>query len=150
MSGTPAVGGPIVGVPANAKPSGFQRTALDDNADIRDSIGILVGSGLTKRGVNKEVDAHATRILKMLGPAAGQKLLTHIKVYNSRPDLAGQNPTQRLTRFYDIQSGDPGVQGLISKAKAFGTGPIAAYSETPDITAQQFAGAPATPVVVRK
>lgn len=146
----PTIGDPVVpGIPAGAVAIAPGKTRLDTTADIRDSIAALVGSGLTKRGVNKEIDSHAARILALLPRNEAQKLLTHIQVFNSN---ASGNPTQRLQRFYDINSSNPDTQALLQKVKAFGTGPITGLRESTDVANQQLAQglSPTAPIVVTK
>lgn len=147
--GKPAGDPAVSGLPANTPVISPGKTPLDTTADIRDSINALVGSGLTKRGVNKDIDAEAARILTLLGRDAGQKLLTHIQVYNAN---ASGNPTQRLTRFYDINSSNPDTQTLLQKVKSFGTGPITGFKESTNVANQQLAQglSPTAPIVVKQ
>lgn len=133
-------GGPVTpavpGIPSGAAQIAPGKTPLDTTADIRDSINALVGSGLTKRGVNRDVDAEAARIMTLLGREQGQKLLTHIALFNG---TASGNPTQRLTRFYDVNSSHPGTQEILQKVKSFGTGPITGFKESTNVANQQLA-----------
>lgn len=157
LDGTkPAVTGPVIpvaqgvpGLPPGAAQIAPGKTPLDTTADLRDSINALVGSGLTKRGVNRDIDAEAARIMTILGRDAGQKLLTHIQVYNAQ---ASGNPTQRLTRFYDVNSSHPGTQELLQKVKSFGTGPITGFKESTNVANQQLAQglSPTAPIVVKQ
>ncbi len=146
-------GGPVTpvvpGIPAGAAQIAPGKTPLDTTADLRDSINALVGSGLTKRGVNKDVDAEAARIMTLLGREQGQKLLTHIALFNG---TASGNPTQRLTRFYDINSSHPGTQELLQKVKSFATGPITGFRESTNVANQQLAQglSPTAPIVVKQ
>lgn len=138
---------PVAGLPPGAAQIAPGKTPLDTTADIRDSINALVGSGLTKRGVNRDVDAEAARIMTLLGREQGQKLLTHIALFNG---TASGNPTQRLTRFYDVNSSHPGTQEILQKVKSFGTGPITGFKESTNVANQQLAQglSPTAPIVV--
>jgi hypothetical protein len=143
------IGGPVTGIPAGGTNVATAKTPLDETANLRDSIGALVGSGYTGLNANTppEIRAHVTHILNAMPAKDAQNLLTHISIQNQTPGVAALNPTQRLQRFYDIRSSQPGTDALIQKVKAFGTGPIAAFSETPEVLNQQLATAP---VVVKK
>lgn len=142
-------GGPVTGIPAGGKNVATDKTPLDQTAALRDSIGALVGSGYTSSNPNTppEIRAYVTHILNSMPAKDAQNLLTHISIQNQTPGVAALNPTQRLQRFYDIRSSQPTTDALIQKVKAFGSGPISAFSETPDVTNQQLATAP---VVVKK
>lgn len=142
-------GDPIKGVPPAATTIATPKTTLDQTAALRDSIGALVGSGYTGTTANTspEIRAHVTNILNSMPVKDAQNLLTHITIQNQAPGVTVLNPTQRLQRFYDIRSSVPQTDALIQKVKAFGSGPISAFSETPDVTNQQLAAAP---VIVKK
>lgn len=140
-------GGPKTGIPDNAKTVATDKSKLDDMLDLRDSISALVGSGYTPKATDPTVLAHRTRILNMMPAQEAQNLLTHIAIQNQQPGVQTLSPTQRLQRFYDIQSSIPATNMLLQKVKSLGTGPISAFSETPDGLNQQLAAAP---VVVKK
>lgn len=133
------IGDPTTGIPDSAKQIARNKTNIDDTVAMRDNIGALVGGGYTGKGTPQNLRGYVTAILNGMPAQDAQNLLTHIAIQNQTPGVSLLNPTQRLQRFYDIRSSVPATDALIQKVKSLGTGPIAAFSETPDITNQQLA-----------
>jgi len=117
-------------------------TKLDDMAAIRDSISALAAAGYNGSKMSEGLRGHASRILGMLPADVAHKLLTHLALQGQREGTESLSPAARLQRFYDIESSDPATNAILQRAKAFGTGPMSAFRETPDIVSQQLAAMP--------
>lgn len=121
------------------------KTELDTLANLRDSISALVASGYTSlkgeggKSASDEIKAHVNNILYSMPQEEAQKLLTHIAVYNQNPNSVKLNPLQRLQDFYDINSSNPQTNYLLKRIKAFGSGPISGFKESPELLNQQIA-----------
>lgn len=105
------------------------RTPLDDTADVRDAIAGLVGRRHTTLG---DVDAQNQfmRLKKLVGDEQAKKVMNHIFVFNSRPELKAMPVEGRIKTFYDTPAADEDTGGLINKVKAFGYGVIPGFRES--------------------
>lgn len=120
---------------SGSKPSG----KADTDADLRDSVAMLVGGGYTNLG-DDQSRAHFNQMASTLGTKKAQDLLLHIFLQNQRPGFAQMKPAERLQRFYDIPSSNAPTQETLDKLKAFGSGPQAGYSDSINLTNQTQQG----------
>lgn len=115
------------------------RGPVADDVDVRDQIGILVGGGY--KGLHDEPSQMAfQRLSDLLGQKKAQDLTSHIIIQNSRPDFQTMKPEQRLGRFYDINSSNPGTNEVLQKMKGLGTGVIPGYTGSSYLQAQRQQG----------
>lgn len=115
------------------------RGPIVDDADVRDQISILVGGGY--KGLHDETSQMAfQRLSDLLGQKKAQDLTSHIIIQNSRPDFQTMKPEQRLGRFYDINSSNPGTNEVLQKMKGLGTGVIPGYTGSSYLQAQRQQG----------
>lgn len=118
----PVTGDPINGG-SDVKQSTFiggGRTPIDVNFDLRDRMMELVGKGNVlspdeKAGIYGDLAA-------MVGKEKAQKLMDHAYIFNSRGDVQGLKPEDKINAFYNIGSHDPFVQEVIGKTKGLGYG----------------------------
>lgn len=122
------------------------RTPFDDTADVRDILSGLVGKGMT--GLNDDDSRNSyTRLQQLVGPQQAQKLMTHMFIFNSRPDLKGAAPEARIKSFYDTPASDNDVSGTLNKVKSFGYGVLPGFRDSSSQLNQQLSGRiPATSV----
>jgi hypothetical protein len=101
------------------------RGQFDTFLDLRDKL-----AELAVQGRNLHPDDRAAiygYFANALGPERAQKVITHAQLFNSRPDVQGLSPEEKLKSFYTIGSNDPDVQQLITKTKSLGYGVIPGY-----------------------
>lgn len=70
-----------------------------------------------------------------LGPDRAHKLYNDAAVFNSRDDLKGLSPEQRISKYYNINSSDPDVQNYKQQYRGL-TDPVSIYRTSPDINLQ--------------
>lgn len=114
------------------------RTTTDVNMDLRDRLMELVGKGniLTpdeKAGIYGDLTT-------MIGQDKAQKLMNHAYIFNTRGDVQGLKPEDKLNAFYSIGSNDPYVQDVISKTKGLGYGVGPGFRTSHSQINQQLAG----------
>lgn len=114
------------------------RTTTDINMDLRDRLMELVGKGnvLTpdeKSGIYSD-------LTNMIGQDKAQKLMNHAYIFNTRGDVQGLKPEDKLNAFYTIGSNDPYVQDVISKTKGLGYGIGPGFRTSHSQINQQLAG----------
>jgi len=115
------------------------RTPLDDTADVRDVLSGLVGKGMT--GLNDDDTRNGYyRLQQLVGPQQAQKLMTHMFVFNSRPDLKGAAPETRIKSFYDTPTSDPDISGTLGKVKSFGYGVLPGFRQSTSQLNQSLSG----------
>lgn len=134
-TGTPAPGTDKPIMVQKEKPSG----TFDQTADLRDDIGLLVGGGYTSFS-DENARATFARIASVLGKQKASDLSLHIFLQNQRPGAQQMKPVERVSKFYDISSSNAAVKETLEKVKAFGTGPIAGYTDSIDFINQQQQG----------
>lgn len=117
---------------------GAARGKYDQVADLRDALAGLVGSG--SRTMNDDMRANFARIQAMYGRPLAEKLLNHVFVFNSRPDMARSGAKDRIDAFYSTGSKDKELQNLFLQAKAFGKGPLAGLNESSNQESQVLSG----------
>lgn len=123
------------------------RTPLDDTADVRDILSGLVGKGMT--GLNDDDSRNSyTKLQGLVGPQQAQKLMNHMFVFNSRPDLKGAAPEARIKTFYDSPSSDPDVSGTLGKVKSFGYGVLPGFRQSSSQLNQGLSGQSSPEVAV--
>lgn len=130
----------ISGEPGKGLVAATKRTTpIYKDSDVRDSIGVLVGGGYS--GLNDSASQmHYQRIVDLLGAKKAQDLVSHIIIQNHRPDFQKMAPAERLGRFYDINSSNPGTNEILQKMKGMGTGVIPAYTGTAALESQRQQG----------
>lgn len=123
------------------------RTPLDDTADVRDILSGLVGKGMT--GLNDDDSRNGyNRLQSLVGPQQAQKLMNHMFVFNSRPDLKGAAPEARINSFYQTPSSDPEVSGTLNKVKSFGYGVLPGFRQSSSQLNQGLSGQTSPEVAV--
>jgi hypothetical protein len=128
--------GPVT-PPAALAASG--RLRPEHGLDVRDAISAFVG----KRFIGtQDQDARAlySMLRARLGGDTASKLLTHLSLFNQRPDMLQATPEQRVQAFYDIGSNDPELNTLISRSKMMGQGPISGMAESPLVDNRELLG----------
>jgi len=114
-----------------------ERTPLDTTADIRDSLGVLVGGGYSSL-TDDDSKANVKKLQGLLGEQQAQKLISHALLFNQRDDMKGKSPQERLAMFYSMGHPDKKVGGILQKVKAFGSGPQAGLNDSVDSAAQDI------------
>jgi hypothetical protein len=137
MAAAGAGGGPTMPAAQTIAPN---KTRLDDTADLRDSISVLLGKGYTANPGDEDMKAHQARVLALLGPAAGQQLLSHLQVFNQRPGMDKLSPDERVQQLYSLGSQHPVVGPILNRVKSFGTGPTSGFRESVDVANQKLQG----------
>lgn len=101
----------------------------EDNLDIRDALSAFVGKGYIGTS-----DDNARAIYSMLrsrlGADVAQKMLTHLSLYNQRPDVLKLAPEDRVKQFYDIGSRDADVQSILARSGVLDKGPVPGMRES--------------------
>lgn len=121
---------------------GRRGTPLDDTADVRDSLALIVGGGYNAIS-DDSIKAHVKRLQGLLGAPVAQKLVNHALLFNQREDIRGKSVKDRVDAFYNIPSGDEEVGGLLRKVKGFGYGTRAGLNDSLDADVQDVvAGRP--------
>ena len=115
------------------------RTSLDNTADVRDILSGLVGKGYTTMG-DQTIKSNYNRLQALLGPAQAHKLMTHMFIFNSRPDMKNAPIETRIKQFYDSPSADPDVNGALGKIKTFGYGVLPGFRDSNNQLNQELAG----------
>src|SRR5450432_1787948 len=106
---------------------------LEQSADVRDMLSILVGAG--KGGLKPDDQAAVISQLKAtLGAPTANKLINHVAVFNERSDVGAKTAQQRVGQFYDMGSRDPEVDAIIKQTSQLAQGPIAGMGQTADVT----------------
>lgn len=123
------------------------RTPLDDTADVRDILSGLVGKGMT--GLNDDDSRNGyNRLQQLVGPQQANKLMNHMFVFNSRPDLKGAAPEARIKTFYDTPTSDPDVSSTLGKVKSFGYGVLPGFRQSSSQLNQGLSGQTSPSVAV--
>lgn len=118
--------------------------------NVRDIISAFVGQRY-QGTQNENARAMYSYLRNTLGGDTAQKLLTHLSLYNQRPDMLKAAPEQRIQSFYEIGSRDPELSDIIGRSKIVAQGPMAGLNDTPTAITQQQQGrwgatmAPAAP-----
>jgi len=96
------------------------KTVIDADLDLRDKLAELAVRGNALSPDDKAAVYGA--LTSSLGKERAQKLMTHAYLFNSRPDMQGMSPEEKLKSFYTIGSNDPDVQEVIGRTKNLGYG----------------------------
>jgi hypothetical protein len=123
------------------------RTPLDNTADVRDILTGLVGKGYTTMG-DDNIKSGYNRLQSLLGPQQASKLMNHMFMFNSRPDLKNTPVESRIKQFYDTPSADVDVTGTLGKVKSFGYGVVPGFRDSSSQLNQQLSGKTPTDVAV--
>lgn len=115
------------------------RGPLDNTADIRDSILALVGKGVSSLN-DEDSQGHFAKLSGILGQKQAQALVTHIILQNKRPEFQGLSPRSRISKFYEIGSSNTGVSNILQTTKAFGSGPLAGFQDSGNVSNQKLSG----------
>lgn len=114
------------------------KTSLDRTADVRDLIGALVGGGV--RQGSEDFASKYNLLKRHLGDSVANKLVNHIFINNSRPDVQGLPVEKRIQQFYDIGSSDEDLKKVLGDVKSFGYGVIPGFRESSLMSNQKLAG----------
>jgi len=108
------------------------RLSPEDSVNIRDILSAFVGKGYTNL---QDEDARKmfTYLRAHLGADTAGKLLSHLSIYNQRPDMLKQNADKRIQSLYDIGSKDPVVDNILQQTKQVAQGPMGGYNDSPYI-----------------
>jgi hypothetical protein len=101
------------------------RSKLDTDLDLRDKLSELAIRGNALHPDDKT--AIFGYLTNAFGRDKAQKIINHAYIFNSRPDMQGLSPEEKLKSFYTIGSTDPDVQDVISKTKNLGYGILPGY-----------------------
>jgi len=123
----------------NALTSQKTEGKIADQFNIRDALAGFIGTG-AKDFSNDQRLKDFRYIQSVLGSDQARKLMTHVFVFNSRPDMQGKTPDQRLQAFYDIGSNDPAVNQMLQGYKNLAQGPLSGMRESGDMTNQALTG----------
>lgn len=121
-------------------------SSANDLANVRDSITALVGTGYNGTQQDDLTRGHVKLLLTTLPEGKAQNLLTHIALYNQRPDAASKSPVQKVQSFYDIIPTNPETNSIIQQAKNFSTGVMGGINSSPEIVNQQLTA----PIIAKK
>lgn len=121
------------------------RTTIDRDLDLRDRLMELVGKGNILNPDDKA--AIYGNLTTLVGKDQAQKLMNHAYIFNTRQDVQGLKPEDKLNAFYRIGSNDPYVQDVISRTKTLGYGIGPGFRTSTSQLNQQLAGrTPATAI----
>ena len=115
------------------------RAPSDDTADVRDIL-----SGLVAKGNNLHPDDKAAmlgRLNVLVGGDKARKIMDHVYIFNSRPDMLKAGQEDKLRAFYSMGSQDPDVNAVIAKSKQLGYGPVAGFNTSSSTLNQALTGA---------
>lgn len=124
-----------IGGPTDPMGKPIQSTRTDPYYTLADQVNYGIANG------QDPFRSPGTQGIGNAGIEGSRDLMTSMRIFNSRPDLQGMSPEQRITSFYDTQSNNPAVQSLKTKLKSLGQGPTTLYQDTPDVRTQEFRNA---------
>lgn len=106
------------------------RTPLDDTADIRDDLALIVGGGNPSLK-NDDVRGSFARMQSIMGQDKAAKLMDAIYLHSQRPEvMAMKTPEERINSFYSIGSSNQDIAPYIQRAKTFGYGVIPGFRDS--------------------
>lgn len=119
----------------------FQRSGgdTDQQFNVRDIIANFVARK-DKNLSHPDARSDYAALVGQIGAPAAQKVLSHISIFNQRPELQNLPFEQRLSRLYTIGSNDKDVDTMLKQYSALGQGPIAAAYDSPNATNKQAVG----------
>lgn len=97
------------------------KTVLNDRADVRDLLSMMVGGGNTSL-TSDDGRANFSRLKGLVGEKAAQKLVTNATLYNQRPEVQKLSPEQRVQGFYSQGSSDPEISDYLKQGMGIGYG----------------------------
>lgn len=114
-------------------------SAGGDRLDVADILSNFVGRG------DKDLSGdQAQKDYRYLGSKVGEpmarKLLTHVIIFNQRPDIQKQPFAQKLNSLYTIGSADKDVDQVLKSTKNMGVGPNAMANNSWNIDSQAATG----------
>ena len=121
------------GAPTNKKKSG-----VDDAVEIRDILNYFVGSGTTDFSGDQNAKNNMSVLAGIVGKEKAHKLAMSAYLFNRRPGISNMSPEQKIASFYGMGSSDPEVNTTLQNLRSMGTGPVAAYYNTPNIDVQNL------------
>lgn len=142
---TPKTGDPVKGdVEAKMLLTPGQ-TTIDKSFDIQDRLMELIGKGNIVNPDDKA--AIYGNLQNMVGPDRARKIMDHIYLFNTRPEVQRLPVEQKIGAFYSIGSNDPDVQAYINQTKNLGYGSGAQLRGSSSQINQELSGRiPATSV----
>jgi hypothetical protein len=69
-------------------------------------------------------------------------MLTHIAMFNSRPDMQRLSPEDRVAKFYEMGSGNTALADYLGKLKTVGYGPREGFRSSPNLVSRKLNGTP--------
>jgi hypothetical protein len=103
---------------------GASRGQGNDQLDVRDILANFVGRG-DKNLSNDEAKKDYYMLVAKLGEPMASKTMSHLFLFNNRPDQTNVPFEKKLTSLYTIGSNDKDVDRLLKTTGNLGTGPIA-------------------------
>lgn len=104
------------------------RTQTDVDFDLRDTLASLAVKGNSLSADDRQ--ALMGSLTSTLGRERAEKLLTHAYIFNSKPEIQGLSPEEKIKSFYTIGSNDPDVQAVIGRTKNLGYGVVPGFRES--------------------
>lgn len=89
--------------------------------DLQDRIMELISTNNQLKPDDKK--AIYSSLQTTLGPEKANKLMNHVYIFNTRPDMQKMPLEDKIKAFYQLGSNDPDIQGYIDKTKSLGYGP---------------------------
>lgn len=118
--------------------AGRNKTTVDRDADVRDLISAIVGSGEINN--SPELAAKYQALRGKLGDGMAQKLFNHAIFYNQREGVKNLTPEARVQQFFDIGSSDAELKQLMTGLKSMGYGVVPSFREAPLQDSQRLTG----------
>lgn len=104
------------------------RGKYETDMDLRDKVAELAVMGASLKPDDKA--AILGYLTNTLGADKAQKLMTHAYLFNSRPDMQGRSPEEKIKSFYTIGSNDPSVMEVLNRTKNLGYGILPGFRES--------------------
>lgn len=134
----PATGDPVKGEVESKMLLTPGKTTPDRAFDIQDRLMELVGKGNVLSPDDKA--SIYGGLQTAVGTDKARKIMDHIYLFNSRPDVQKLPLEQKINAFYSIGSNDPDVQSYINQTKALGYGAGAQFRGSASQINQELTG----------
>src|ERR1700749_3811115 len=104
---------------------------IRDQFDARDNLMSFIGQGYTGGKMNDDQRGQLNRLTDILGADKAHALLSHVAIFNQRPDIQGKSPTDRMQTYFSITPNNPEIASTLAHFKALGTGIGGAINDSP-------------------
>lgn len=122
----------------DGNPINKKKSEADQAVEIRDILNYFVGAGTTDFRGDENAKNNMSVLAGLVGREKANKLAMSAYLFNRRPGISNMSPEQKIASFYGMGSSDPDVNTTLQNLRSMGTGPVAAYYNTPNIDVQNL------------